>query len=171
MEYYVGHAYDAIGKKGGRYTQVVYCPVQSGHDENYDCAGCKADDKVKDRFAIWVYVEKILYSSLVGDEKYPPEIWVDGNRYFTQTVGKAQLWDTSAWKDSPLEDINMLAKQLGDLRKTRVTIKTVNTGIDKRYKFYPEMGSPAIPDELYRQCVAQIRPVQQVLMESIAKVP
>jgi hypothetical protein len=171
LEYYLGHAQPAVGKNGGQYTKITYCPVESGHDGNYDCLLCKEGVKLKDRFAMWLWVDKILYNTLLKDEKYPPLQWVDGNSYFTQEVGEVKYWDTSAWRESCLEDISMLARQLKDLRQTRVSVKASNTGMDKRYKFYPEMGSPPIPPELYEECKAKIRPVRDVLMESIAKVP
>lgn len=178
LEYYLGHAYPEIGKNGGQFTRIVYCPVESGHDENFDCQGCKNGVKTKDRFAMWLWVDRILYNSLlpatakVAAEAYPPEQYSDGNRYFTQQVQAVRYWDTSAWDESCLVDIQKLAHDLGDLRQMRVLIKSVNTGLAKRYKFYPErVGALSpMPAELYAQCLTEIKPVLEVLMDSIKTV-
>lgn len=172
LEYYIGHAYPAVGSKGGAYTKIVYCPVESGHDENYDCQGCRENAPKKDRFAMWLWVYEIMYNSVVGKEQYPPKQWIDGNRYFAQEINKPLYWETSAWKESPLGDIYMLAKQLADLRTIKMTLKSTGTGLDKRYKFYPDMGTPVpIDPALYTQAQGLIKPVRVMLLESITGVP
>lgn len=194
LEYYLGHAYPEVGKNGGQFTRIVYCPVESGHDENFDCQGCKEGVKTKGRFAMWFWVDRILYNSLVQHsatrqdcdlsanrpcnkahqwaENFPSEEYSDGNRYFVEQVQAVRYWDTSAWDESCLVDIQKLAHDLGDLRQMKVLIKSVNTGLAKRYKFYPERVGALSPMEpaLYDQCLTEIKPVLEVLMDSIKTV-
>lgn len=169
LEYYIAH--DMPPTTQGGYRSTVYCPVQSGHNENYSCRMCKDDVKTKDRFAIWLYVYKILHKTIKAGEGLPKETWIDGREYFVRQLDTPKFWDTSAWRESPLDDIHMLAKQLGDLRKTRILLITSGTGMGKRYKFSAEMGTAAIDSAIYAAAVAEIKPVRQMLIESITSVP
>jgi len=176
LEYYIAHEKPAATQ--GQRSTVVYCPVESGHDGNYDCSGCKEGLKLKDRFAMWFYVYRILCKNVKQGETLPTMEWVDGNTYFVREVNGPRLWDTSAWKESPLSTIYMLAKQLGDLRKTRVTLRRVVTDprakvpeLSVRYQFLPEMGSPAIDAALYADVTKEIKPVTEMLLDKISSVP
>lgn len=173
--YYLAHEYAAVPP--AKYTTLVYCPVLSGHDLNYNCTGCKEDVKVKERFGMWLYVYSIYHETVKAGTTLPKAIWpVDGRSYYFREVNKPLLWLQSAWKDSPLADIHNLANQLKDLRATRVNIRRVNndptgSNFGVRYKFYPEMNTPPIDAALYEKTKTEILPMIDYLRSTLNTVP
>jgi len=164
---YVSHEYPA--KVQGGYNTLKYCPVESGHDENYDCQGCKDGAKTKDRMAMWFWVYDILHANLKAGESFPAVTW-NNKSYFRREVNGPKCWDTSAWRESPLDDIIMLGAQLGNLQKTRINLLRTGSGMQTRFKLYMEPGSPALDDAIRDQGLAMIRPVYEVLREQLTGV-
>ena len=164
---YVSHEYPAKGQ--GQWPSLKYCPVESGHDENYDCPGCKDGIKTKDRMIMWFWVYDILHSTLKQGESFPQVAW-NNKSYFRREVNGPKVWDTSAWRESPLDDILMLGAQLGSLHKTRVNLMSTGSGMQKRFKLYMEPGSPPIDPAILEQAIPMIKPVVEILREQLAGV-
>lgn len=165
---YVAHEIPASGQ--GKYPTARYCPVQSGHDENYPCHGCKEVLKTKDRMIMWFWVYNVLHSVLKPNETFP-QVLFNNKPYFNREINAPRVWDTSAWRESPLDDIMMLGAQLGSLHNTRVNLVTTGRSTSKRFKLYMEPNTPAIDEELYGQAIAQIRPVIEVLQDQLTPMP
>lgn len=165
---YTAHVQEVAGRQR---PNLIYCPVESGHDENFNCRFCKEGLPTKDRFAMWLWVYVKLYNQLKNNENYPPRQWSDGNNYFVQDVNQAMLFEVTAWKTGPLNEIQELTRQLGDLRKMRLTVKATGTGFDKTYKVYPDLNSQPLDKAIYDDAIAKIKPVRQWLSDSIESVP
>jgi len=165
---YVAHEYPASGQ--GKYSTLKYCPVESGHDENYPCEGCREGIKTKDRMIMWFHVYNILHANLKGTESFPQVSW-SNKVYFNREVNAPKVWDTSAWRESAIDDILMLGAQLGSLHKTRINLVCSGEGLSKRFKLYMEPGSEPFDPETYEADKQLIRPVVEVLRDQLVTVP
>ncbi len=164
---YVAHEQPATGQ--GQYPKLIYCPVESQHDENYDCQYCKEGLKTKDRMIMWFWVYDVLHSILKQDENFPKIMW-NNKTYYRREINGPKLWDQSAWRESPLDDIMMLGAQLGNIQATRVNLLCTGEGLTRRYKFYMEPGSEGLDEATRDQGTAMIRPVVYVLAERLTGV-
>jgi len=169
FEVYVVHEYPATGQ--GKYPTKKYCPVESGHDGNYDCAGCRDSIKTKDQVIMWFWVYNILHANLTEKDGQLDQVNWNGKTYFNREVNKPLLWDTSAWRESPLDDILMLAAQLGDLHKTRVNLAASGENLTRRYKHYMEPGSPEFDEDLFEEGKKVITPVIEILRSRLVTMP
>ena len=167
FETYVSHEYPATGQ--GKYSTLKYCPVESGHDENYDCQGCRDNIKTKDRMIMWFWVYDILHTSLKQGENFPTVMW-NNKQYFRREINGPKVWDTSAWRESPLDDILMLGAQLGNLQATRINLMSTGSGLTKRFKLYMEPGTSSIDPTCIATAQDTIRPVIDILKEQLVGV-
>lgn len=168
FETYVAHEQPAKGE--GKWPTLIYCPVESGHDENYDCQGCRDNLKTKDRMAMWFWVYSVLHSQLKANESFPQVTW-NNKMYFNREINGPRLWDTSAWQESPIDDIIMLGNQLGNLQAMRMNLVTTGSGLKKRYKIYTEPNTGSIDEENLAAAQETIVPIIDILMGRLSKEP
>lgn len=168
FEQYMAHEYPSP-TPGGRRTLRV-CPVLSDFDDNYDCPGCRADIKAKPQMAMWMHVGDILRRTKREQDQFPV-VSFKGQSFFHQKVDGPLLWDTSAWRDSPLNDIMFLYDGYGDLRAAQMELQTTGDGLSRRYKIYATPNSAPLDSGVYQADVAKIKPVRQLLMERLTANP
>ena len=164
---YVAHEKPASGE--GKWPTQTYCPVESGHDGNYDCPGCREGLKTKDRMIMWFWVYDILHAVLKQGESLPQIMYMN-KPYFRREVNGPRIWDTSAWRESPLDDIIMLGNQLGNLQAMRMNLMSTGTGLTKRFKIYGEPNTGSIDPACLAAAQETIRPVVEVLRERLITV-
>lgn len=168
MEVFWSHEIPA--QQQGRFSTYKYCPVQSEHNTDYKCAYCDGTYKLKKRMMIWMYVVEILQTQLREGEQLPTVNW-RGRNYFKREVNEVRLWDTSAWRESPLDDIINLASQIGNLHAFMFELHAVGEGLQRRYKVYIQQGSQGFPAAAYQKGKETAQPLRELLADSIAEVP
>lgn len=167
FETYVAHEKPAVGE--GKWPTQIYCPVESGHDGNYDCKGCRDGLKTKDRMIMWFWVYDILHATAKPGENLPQIMYMN-RPYFRREVNSPRLWDTSAWRESPLDDILMLGAQLGNLQAMRMNLMTTGSKLTKRFKIYAEPNTGPIDPTALALAKETIRPVVDILRERLVEV-
>ncbi len=165
FELYMAHEYPPTTP--GAFRTLRTCPVLSEFDQNYPCAGCRADIKAKPQMAMWLLISDILRATKKDDQQFPSVAW-EGRTMWHEKVEGLKLWDTSAWRDSPLNDIMMLREVFhGDLHAARMQLRVTGSGLSRRYKIFAEPNSPHLPADEYSRFAAQAKPVRQLLMERL----
>lgn len=167
-------AHDWPASPGRQYGDLKFCPVESGYDVNFDCLGCREGIRTKPRFAQWMYVYNILHKQAPKDETLPMVEW-KGSPYFNRTVNALRFWESSAWKDSPLNEIMYNVKTLLESGKTAQDVmwvlRAVGDSLDRRYKVAPEIGSGPMAPDIIEAIRPQLQPVFERLMDGIKAVP
>lgn len=172
MEVYYAH--EIPPQAAGGFGTFKYCPVESGHDDNYACAYCAQDGfKLKKRMMIYFHVQRILHISVKDGVQLPTMDYM-GRTYYVRDMNRALLWETSAWNESPLNDILFLAMSMTgpdgrtSLRQQQIILVATGDNLVRRYKIYPYQGTAPLPDELVAKAKQTVKPVIQLLRESLA---
>lgn len=145
-------------------VEYRYCPVLSEHPipQGYQCQWCGSKVKSKRRMGMWFYVQTILHSSLLQGENFP-QFDYKGVRYYREDINDFKRWDTSAWDESPLEDIFMVHMQFGSLRTQRCMLVVTGANLKRRYKIAGEPNTPALPDAYIQKAQEECEPIMSVL--------
>lgn len=166
----VFYAHEIPPTQQGGYTKRVYCPVESGFDQNYRCQYCLDGVKAKKRMMMWFWVYSIYHAQLKQGQQFPM-VTHGGKPYYREDINDARLWDTSAWKESPLYDILYLGEQLANLNDLVVQVIAVGAGLDRRYKIHTVINSTPIEATVLEEARKRSRPILDVLNEQITPVP
>jgi len=162
-------SHEIPAQQQGGWPTLKYCPAESGIDHSYQCQHCLAGIKVKKRMMVWMYVQEVLHTILRQGENLPTVNYM-GRNYFRREINDVRLWDTSAWRESPLDDILFLGQQTGNLHAQQFTLHVSGERLDRRYKIYVQQGSQGFPRELFEGSKPKCKPVLEILREQIAQV-
>lgn len=174
---YRSHIFGLVSKNNKRYNEARYCPVQNG--DGQECPWCAAltsgalaagTGDLKERMSMWLLVHQILHASmpqLRQGETMPdwPIVAYEGSNYYMETVNAWKVWHTSAWKESPWQDICRTASMYGSLHAFTAQILCTGAERNKRFKFYVLPNSAALPREYYEQAYNQLTPIPDMLRE------
>lgn len=168
IEVYLAHEIPAT-EQGG-YPMRRYCPVESGHDPGYDCEYCKGSEtyKLKERMIMWFWVYDILHVQLRNPEEQLPIVEYQGRNYYRREVNRPLMWEDSAWRESPLDEIIFMGAQFGNLRNKQMILSRKGDGFQTRYKFYPNYESEPFNASLLTE---NPQPVIEYLHSTIQEVP
>jgi hypothetical protein len=164
MEVFEGHELPA--QREGGFGDVKFCPKSLVATSDLPCPLCDQDIKKKDRMMIWFWIDDILRTQLKQGEQLET-VFYSGRNYFKQPVNGLRLWDTSAWRESPLADIIFLGEQLGNLRASQMNLVSTGGGLDRRYKIHVVPNTGALPDEIVAQAKQEAKPVIDILREQL----
>jgi len=165
---YRSHVFDQVGKNNNRYSTHRYCPIQSG-EQGVACANCEAGNgDIKERMSIWFWVQNILHTQMPKEKTFP-QIQYQGRLYFNEEVMAWKLWHTSAWKESPWNDICQLYEMYKGLHNLTAQMAVVGDGINRRYKVYAIPQSPALAPELYTRAKAECQPIPAILKAQLGQ--
>jgi hypothetical protein len=163
-------AHELPPAKEGAFSTLKYCPVESGHDENYPCKYCAAGIKTKKRMAMWLHVSDHLHAAPVQGLQLET-IQYNGRNYFLQRINEPRIWETSAWRESCLTDIIFQGASMGNLHNAQFQLITTGDGRDRRYKVVALFNSPPFDRATYEADKPKCTPVIPWLMESIKEMP
>lgn len=168
FEPYVAH--EIPPESAEKMRQYWYCPAMSKHHipEGYLCKWCGTNVKAKRRMYMWFYVQSILHRQLLQGEQFPQVEW-RGMSYFREDINAFKRWDTSAWEESPLEDIFMMHMQFGSLRTQRTLLMCTGTGLKRRYKIAGEPNTPALPDQYVKKAIEECEPILSILQGKLQR--
>lgn len=167
FEIFYSHEIPAQGQ--GQWPTLKFCPRATGLDDNYDCPHCVTDIKTKKRMMMWLHVYEILHTTLRQGETLPTVTYM-GRNYFRREVNDVRVWDTSAWRESPVDDILNLAEQIGNLHTYVFTLHVTGEQLDRRFKVYIQQGSKPFDGTLYNAAKAKCQPILDMLMDQIKPV-
>ena len=166
-EEYLAHEYPAP-PGSNKYTTYRTCPVESGFDVNYDCEGCKEGVKLKKRMAMWLYISNILTKRAPAQGETLPVVQYMGSTYYNREVNGVRLWDTSAWKDSPLDTILYIGETLINAGQTmhyaQFTLNVHGEGRDRRFKVIQVPGGIPLDGNIYTREKPNCEPIRDWLM-------
>jgi len=137
FRFYLAHQYEPAGDRKFGFTRPCLKDVFGASD----CPGCAAELRLKPRMAIRFYVHGILHTTLrEGEAAQLPLKTVHNATGYWREINDIRIWDTSAWRDSPFDDILNIAEQT-DL--TSLTFQLYASGVEKarRYKVIPIFNS------------------------------
>lgn len=163
-------AHELPPAKEGAFSTLKYCPVESGHDENYPCKYCAAGIKTKKRMAMWLHVSDHLHAAPVQGLQLET-IQYNGRNYFLRRINEPRIWETSAWRESCLTDIIFQGASMGNLHNAQFQLITTGDGRDRRYKVVALFNSPPFDRATYEADKPKCTPVIPWLMESIKEMP
>lgn len=148
--------------------QYWYCPVLSDHTvpPGYQCKWCGSKVKSKRRMYMWFYVQSTLHRQLLQGENFP-QVNYKGVLYFQEDINDFKRWDTSAWDESPLEDIIMLKMQFGALNTQRTLLMVTGDTLKRRYKIAGEPNTQALPDAYKAQAAEKCDPIMKILQSKL----
>lgn len=162
---YRSHIIPQRGKNGKPYNAQRYCPIKSG--ENMECPFCaQGMDDIKERMSMWFYVHHILHAQMPA-EKHFPQVEYAGRYYFDEEVMGWRRWDSSAWRESPWNDIVNLAQMYQGLHNFTAQMQVTGEGLSRRFKIYPIPNSPALPPELYQQALDTLETIPEYLHKQL----
>ena len=169
FQYYLGHQYPAAA--GQQWGPVKPC-LQSLLGPNADCPGCKAGYKTKDRMAMWFYTYIVMHQKLKDGEQTQLQFAnFQGSPGYMREVNESRIWETSAWRDSPFDDIMNMAEQLKangrNLHSGMIQIYASKDGKDRRYKFYMLPGSEPLPAGSMQQLIAAAPSIKDWLVAQV----
>lgn len=161
IKVYRSHVIEAISSKGSKYNKHIYCPAQSGEETpcNY-CAQGQAN--VKERMSIWMAVRQVLHATM-PPEKMFPQITHENTLYFNEEVNDFRIWNTSAWRESPWQDIVKLAELYEGLHNFTAQLQCLGDGLARRYKIYAVPRSETVSSELYEKAKLECEPIPTIL--------
>lgn len=174
---YKAHAIDTVSSKTGKPFSINrFCAVQSG--EGNECSYCQQQiGGVKERFSMWMWVTNILHTTMPAEKTFP-QINHQNRLYFNEepttevngvaTPGAFKVWHTSAWRESPWDDIVNLAGLYQGLHNFTAQMAVVGDQMQRRYKVYAIPNSPFLTPELYERAKAECTPIPQLLNEQLA---
>lgn len=170
---YKGHQVKATTSKGEAITVVKYCPVLSGVDDatcQY-CDGALPFEGVKERMSMWLYITDILHTSLPQEKQFPT-VPYGGRVYFREEVNGFKIWHSSAWRESPWDDIVRFATLYKGLHNFMAQMVVSGSGMARRYKMYAMPQDPGQPplvlsDETYERAKTECKPIVELLKENL----
>lgn len=173
----VYYAHEIPARTQGGYASYVYCPVEShvegeddGHDPDYPCPYCELDGyKLKKRMIMGWYVWDILHEKLAEGQKWPTVTHM-GRNYYQQEVNAGRIWETSAWKDSCLDDLIFLGAQMGDMRTLLMNLLATGEGLSRRYKVHSVPNTDPLDQESYDEAVGQLKTCLDILYDQLKPV-
>lgn len=169
-EEYLAHEY-AAPPGSNKFTTYKVCPVESGFDVNYDCSGCKEGVKLKKRMAMWMYIANLLTKRAPAQGENLPVVNYMGQTYYNREVNGVRIWDTSGWKDSPLDTILYIGETLlnagQNMHYAQFTLNVHGDGRDRRFKVIQVPGSAPLPAEIYEREKPNCEPVRNWLMAQL----
>lgn len=169
FRWYLAHPYPATGAQ--KFGEDKPCLTEI-LGANAKCPGCDAGLKTKPRFVMWVYAYICLHQQLKEGElgKYPVQQYGGASGYM-ETINQPRIWDTSAWKDSPFDDIIAQAAQLVSQGKTLHSLMFMTlasgAGKDRRYKAIPVIGSEGLTREQVDEMTRGLEPVDDWLVKRV----
>lgn len=163
---YKGHAVPTVTSKGIKISVVKFCPILSGVGEQ--CAYCDAGNTdFKDRMAMWLYISDILHTNLPAEKQFPT-VPYGGRVYFREEVNAFKLWYSSAWKESPWDDIVRFHTLYKGLHNFMWQMVVSGAGMARRYKMYAMPEPAQFTAEMYEKAKQECRPIPELLKESLA---
>jgi hypothetical protein len=167
LNVYRSHVIERMSKRGTRYNENRYCPVQSGEKE-LECPLCiQGHITVKERMSVWMHVQNILHTTMPPEKQFP-QVRHEGNVYFNEEVNAFKIWHTSGWKESPWNDIRKNGEIYKGLHNFTANLQVVGRGLDKRYKLYAIPNSPTVSPELYAKANEECTPILDLLHGQIS---
>lgn len=160
------------------FAKQYLCPIDSAFDMNFPCSFCKDGQRTKRRMAMWFYVVAILHANppqpRQNQNNQPaeqlPQVQYNNRIYWQRVINGPKFWNTSAWKDSPLDDIIFMGQQQGNLRANQIQLACLGEGIERRYKLWTMQGAGPIDPGILQKCISEIKPVRTLLMETMLPV-
>lgn len=167
FETYVAH--EIPPESADKNRQYWYCPALSDHPvpAGYQCKWCGVPKiKTKRRMYMWFYVQAIMHKTLLQGENFP-QVNYKGINFFQEEVNDFKRWDTSAWDESPFEDIVMIKMQFGALNTQRTLLSVVGSQLKRRYKMAGEPNTPALPDAYQAKAKEDCQPIMAILQSKL----
>ena len=162
IKHYWSHAYDGRTKSGRPMDILRYCPVKDGLD--VPCPSCVAGNtKLKERMSMWLWVTNILRAQMPKDKQLP-QVQYNNQYYFNEEVNDWRIWNTSAWRESPWNDIVKMEGLYKGLHNFTGTIDCIGREMTKRFKFYPIPNSASLPPELYERAKQECQKITERVM-------
>lgn len=164
---YRSHIIPQVGKNGGRFNATRFCPVKSGVS-GVECPLCaQGHTDIKERMSMWFYVSNILHAKLPQNKQFP-QVNHQGNFYFNEEINAFKRWDTSAWKNSPWQDILRLSDMYEGLHNFSAQLECVGAGLEKRFKIYAIPNSTGITPELYARANDECGDIAKMLLDEVS---
>lgn len=174
----VFYSHEIPAKQQGGWPTYRYCPVDSETIPDHDCRDCAEGYKTKKRMAMWLHVYDILRIQTKDGDPQWPTVAYQGRTYFKVEMNKPLFWETSAWRDSCLNDILFLGQQLnGNLQACQMNLITTGQNLTRRYKCFTVVGSAPFDPNVYNADLQLmdgadqvVKPVFDILMAQTARV-
>lgn len=167
------HAFQVPSRNGGRpNTANRYCPIQNG-EQGVPCVYCQqGHSQMKERMNMWLYVQAYLHAQLPQPRQGEapmqlPAMEYQGRYYYVEQRNKFQLWETSAWKDSPWNDINKLAEVYRGLHNFTGEMTVVGKELSRRFKIIALPNTAGLPPEIYEKAKQECTPIRQLLQNDL----
>lgn len=165
IKLYRSHEYDIVTKNGRPSSTHRYCTIQNGEPDA--CPHCDSGhNTMKERMSIWMYVDSILHTTMPPEKQYE-QVQYQGRWYFREPVNGYRIWHTSAWRDSPWNDILNIAEMYKGLHGFTGQMSVVGSGLNRRYKVYALPNTPGITPELYEEAKTKCMPIPQILRQQM----
>ena len=167
FEIYLAHQVDDPASKFGK---RVYCPKLSKIDPDFPCQVCEKQPEapIKRRMIVWFYVHNIKTFSRPEGVPFEKVTW-GGQEYSQYTLDKPMIWDTSAWRESPLQEIIFTGQQIGDLTSKRFLLRATGKELERRYKISIDQAAdngPLDPEKL-KAARESCTPVIEILSKQL----
>lgn len=159
FELYLAHAVPGVN---GALGDNVYCPVQSEHDLNYRCGLCAQNIKLKKRMMFWMYIDSILHKTVKADDDFP-KIKFQGEVFYREVVNESRIWDTSAWRESPLDEILHQYGEFGSHQANQKALWVTGDARDRRYRVRAITDSAPLSTEISTKVQADCEPIINIL--------
>lgn len=175
IKVYRSHIIAKKGNNGTPYNDHRYCPIQS-QESNVSCTLCEqGHDEVKERMSMWLWIENILHTTMPKDKQFPV-VTYEGRQYFNEEMitegnpqkGAFKIWHTSAWRDSPWQDILKLGELYKGLHNFTAQLIRYGTGMQTRYKVIAIPNSAMVSPELYARAMQECTPIPEILHGQLA---
>lgn len=167
IKIYRSHVIPMVGKNGNKYNAQKYCPAQS-NESDIKCIYCEQGHlDIKERMSIWMAVSNILHYNLPKEKQFP-QTQYQGRLFFNEEVNGFKVWHTSAWRESPWNDIVKLAELYQGLHNFTAQLEVVGAGLQRRYKVYAIPQSAGMSPELYARAQAECESIMDMLHAQLA---
>lgn len=161
MSLYKGHSVETITTKGEKISVVKFCPILSGMGE--ECQYCDAGNTaIKDRMSMWFYVTDILHTFLPQEKNFPTQEF-GGRVYYREEIQAFKLWNSSAWKESPWEDIVRFQTLYKGLHNLQFMMTVSGAGMARRYKITAMPEPSKLPEEIYERAKSECQAIPEYL--------
>jgi hypothetical protein len=96
-------------------------------------------------------------------EKQFPQVNYENRLYFNEEVNAFKIWHTSAWKESPWQDINKLNEIYKGLHNFTAQLICIGANLDRRFKIYAIPQSPMVSEQTYAAAKAECEAIPLIL--------